>query len=360
MPASLFGERFFGRRTPAWHGLGTVMDADLTVSQALEHVDIGFEIVKAPTFAHIDTTDETGAYRTLRVPTNSYAVIREPTYDDPQHRILSTVGEQWTPIQTSDLARMLDPISQKYPVETMGAIGHGEKIFITLDAGTAEIAGEEHHLYYLVTDHRDGSGALTIAFTPVRVVCQNTLICGLNDARVKASLVHTKQIVEDAEWYTGLFNQMFASQDKVVGQMNELSEVTINEEQEDAIITSAYPDASAPRQLTLARGITMDDVPKHVWSELSSKRMHLREEWERRQARVERIRETAKEQYTRFNDEFTSLARTPWAVWQAVVETEDYRRGHKDSASAIYGQRAESKGRAFKTALQIARSEATV
>ena len=86
--------------------------------------------------------------------------------------------------------------------------------------------------------------------------------------------------------------------------------------------------------------------------------MHLREEWERRQARVERIRETAKEQYTRFNDEFTSLARTPWAVWQAVVETEDYRRGHKDSASAIYGQRAESKGRAFKTALQIARSEA--
>ena len=180
----------------------------------------------------------------------------------------------------------------------------------------------------------------------------------MNDARVKASLVHTKQIVEDAEWYTGLFNQMFASQDKVVGQMNELADVTINEEQEDAIFTSAYPDASAPRQLTLARGITMDDVPKHVWSELSSKRMHLREEWERRQARVERIRETAKEQYTRFNDEFTSLARTPWAVWQAVVETEDYRRGHKDSASAIYGQRAESKGRAFKTALQIARSEA--
>ena len=45
MPASLFGERFFGRRTPAWHGLGTVLDADLTVSQALEHVDIGFEIV---------------------------------------------------------------------------------------------------------------------------------------------------------------------------------------------------------------------------------------------------------------------------------------------------------------------------
>jgi len=356
MPASLFGERFYGRREPAWHGLGKVMDADLTVSQALEYVDIGFEITKAPTFAHIDTTDpDTGAYKTLRVPTGAYAVIREPTFDDPEHRILSNVGEQWTPIQTADLARMLDPISEQYPVETMGAIGHGEKIFITLDAGTGAIAGEEHRLFYLVTDHRDGSGALTIAFTPVRVVCQNTLICGLNDARISASLVHTKQIVEDAEWYTGLFNQMIGSQDRVISQMNELSEVTINEDQVTEIMHSAYPEASAPRQLTLARGISMDDVPATVWSQLSTKRMGLREEWEKRQARVTRIRDSAMEQYNRFNDEFTQLAKTPWAVWQAVVETEDYRRGHTLSASSIYGQRAEAKGRAFKKALSITR-----
>lgn len=356
MPASLFGERFYGRREPAWHGLGVVMDADLTVSQAMEQVDIGFAITKAPNFAHIDSIDEeTGGYKTLRIPTDSYSVIREPTFDDPEHRVLATVGEQWTPIQAKDLARMLDPISEKYPVETLGAIGHGEKIFITLDAGKGVIAGEEHDLFYLVTDHRDGGGALTIAFTPVRVVCQNTLICGLRDARVSASLVHDKQIIEDAEWYTGLFNKMLGSQNKVVEQMNELSTVTIVEEQVTEILLAAYPDASAPRQLTLARGITPDDVSANVWSDLASRRVHLREEWEKRQARVTRIRDTAMGQYNRFNDEFTELARTPWAVWQAVVETEDWRRGHTLSASAIYGQRAEAKGRAFKKALGITR-----
>ena len=357
MPATLFGERFYGRREPAWHGLGVVMDADLTVSQAMEKVDISFEIHKAPNFAHIDSVDDqTGAYRTLRVPTDSYSVIREPTFDDPKHRVLATVGEQWTPIQATDLARMLDPISEQYPVETLGAIGHGEKIFITLDAGEGVIAGEEHRLYYLVTDHRDGGGALTIAFTPVRVVCQNTLICGLNDARISASLVHSKQINEDAEWYTGLFNKMLGSQNRVVDQMNELSKVTVDEEHVDKIMNSAYPNASAPRQLTLARGITADDVSAEVWSDVTSRRLHLREEWEKRQARVDRIRGTAMEQYNRFNDEFTDLARTPWAVWQAVVETEDYRRGHTLSASTIYGQRAEAKGRAFKTALGITRT----
>ena len=31
MPASIFGERFYGRRQPAWHRIGTVMDLDATV-----------------------------------------------------------------------------------------------------------------------------------------------------------------------------------------------------------------------------------------------------------------------------------------------------------------------------------------
>mgnify|MGYP003676594407 CR=1 FL=1 len=40
MPASIFGERFFGRRQPAWHRIGTVMDTDATVSEAMKYVDV--------------------------------------------------------------------------------------------------------------------------------------------------------------------------------------------------------------------------------------------------------------------------------------------------------------------------------
>ena len=118
---------------------------------------------------------------------------------------------------------MLDPLSERYPVETAGAIGQGEKIFITLDAGGAEIAGEDHNLFYLITDHRDGSGALSMAFTPVRVVCQNTLSLGLSEAKVSVNLQHRKNIVDDAKWFTNIFGQMLNAKDSSIERMNVLT-----------------------------------------------------------------------------------------------------------------------------------------
>ena len=122
MPASIFGERFYGHRTPAWHGIGTVMDENLIATEAMLVANIEFPIHKWAMFAQNPETMEL-------VPSNQYAVVRDATADDPETRILSTVGEQWTPLQATDLARMLDPISERYPVETVGALGNGEKIF---------------------------------------------------------------------------------------------------------------------------------------------------------------------------------------------------------------------------------------
>jgi len=127
----------------------------------------------------------------------------------------------------------------------------------------------------------------------------------------------------------------------------------ITQDEADRVINSAYPDASAPRRLTLAKDITADDVPASVWIKLMGDKKELFEEFDRRKERVELIRNGARDRYNAFNDEFPHLARTPWAVWQAVVETEDYRKGHKDSSTTLFGARAEAKARAFTTARQL-------
>lgn len=348
MPANIFGERFYGHRQPAWHGIGTVMDENITATESMKVANIGFPVNKRPMWAELEDG-------TL-LKTNSFAVVREPTFDDPEHRILSTVGKDWTPIQAWELAKMLDPISEKYPVETVGALGNGEKVFFTLDAGGTKIAGEDHQLYYLVADHRDGGGALSIAFTPVRVVCQNTLTIGLSSAKVSVSLSHHSTIKADAEWYTGLFGQMMNAKETVTAVMNTLAEVSVKKDDIDRIIKSAYKDASQPRKLKLSNGIKPDDVPASVWSTLLNDKKEWEREWEKRQDRVESLRKGATERFEVFNDEFPNLAYTPWAGWQAVVETEDYRKGHSDAlSSAVFGDRAETKGRAFSTALEIAK-----
>ena len=348
MAHKIFGDRFFGHRTPAWHRIGTVMDNDCTVSEAMQYIDVDFEILTAPVMAVLPDGTQ--------VPTTSNAIVREPTTDDNQYRVLSVVGGEWTPIQMRDLANYLDPISERFPVETIGAIGHGEKVFITLDAGESAIAGEHHKLYYLVTDHRDGTGALSIAFTPVRVVCQNTLTTGLSSAKVSVTLSHNRMIKANTEWYTNIFNSMLTAQDAVISDMNTLAEFELEKGDAEKIIASAYPSASPPSRLKLSNGITEDDVPRETWLTILNDTKHLQAEYEKRQARVLNLRDGALERFHAFNDEYPKNANTPWAIYQAVVETEDYRRGVNNSATAVFGQRADTKARAFRTALSMCQS----
>ena len=135
--------------------------------------------------------------------------------------------------------------------------------------------------------------------------------------------------------------------------MDSLATVKIEEKEVEKVLTSAYPDASKPRRLSISNQITADDVPKEVWTNLLLDRKDLVEEWERRQDRVKTIRDGARDRFHVFNEEHSNLANTPWAVWQAVVETEDYRNGHKDSSTALFGMRAETKARAFQTAFSF-------
>jgi len=349
MPANIFGDRFLTKREPAWHKLGEVFEDPISMTQAVKRTGIDFHISKHPVTVQIDKGDE----GIDLVPTKNFAVVREPVKDDNQYRVLSIVGREWTPIQAMDLARMLDPITEKYPVETIGALGYGEKIFMTLDAGESKICGEDHHLYFLVSDHRDGGGALQIAFTPVRVVCQNTLTAGLQNAKINVRLTHTRNIESDTEWYIGLFNQMDSAREEAVAVMNTLSTTTITDDEAETVVKSAYPDASEPRRLTLAKDITPDQISGGVWAKLLSEKKDLVEEYDKRVERVESIRKIARERYDVFNDEFTDLAKTPWAIWQAIVETEDYRKGHTDSSTSVFGTRAEAKIRAFNKAKSL-------
>ena len=312
----------------------------------MRRADILFGIDKHPQIVKMEDGTE--------LDTGSYAVVREPTSDDPEHRVLATVGKEWTAIQSKDLGKMLDPISEKFPVETVGAIGNGEKIFLSMDAGASTIAGEDHELYWLVTDHRDGTGALSIAFTPVRVVCQNTLITGLRSAKVSVSLKHNKSIQTDASFYLDIFNQMAKTQENVVNAMNSMTKSTLNERQVQSVMTSAYPTASKPTRLKLSANITADDVPSNVWQRILNDKKEQKEEWEKRQSRVDKVKDGAMERLDVFNQEFPNLANTPWAVYNAIVETEDYRRGHDKSGTALFGGRAEAKARAFNKALDLA------
>lgn len=345
MGANLFNERFLSRREPAWHRLGKVFPENekLTVSEAMSKADVLFKVDKYPQFVRMPDGTE--------LETNSYAIVREPTSDDNNYKLLSTVGKEWTPIQATDLARMLDPISEKFPIETVGALGFGERIFLTLDGKETKIAGEDHHLYWLVSDSRDGTSGLTIAFTPVRVVCQNTLITGLRNSKVSVNIKHNKSINADVEFYLDIFRKMATTKEQVVNALNSLTKTTLVEEQISLIVNSAYPDASKPSRVRLSD--SFNKIPVDLWETIKGEQEKHLEEYANRQKRIQTIREHAYERIDVFNQEFPRFAQSSYAIYQAIVETEDYRRGHDKSGTALFGSRADAKARAFNKALSF-------
>lgn len=344
MAHNIYGNRI-AVREPAWHKLGTIFgDQKPTATEAMGMADMLFDVKKYPNYFK----KEDGSFQ----ESIGYAIVREPTNTDNTHEPLATVGEQYTPIQARDLGKLLDPITAKFPVESAGALGKGEKIFLSLDASESTIAGEDHHLYWLVTDSRDGTSGLTIAFTPVRVVCQNTLVTGLRSAKVSVSLRHTKSIKDDATFYIDILKR---TQESVVEKMNSLTSVKLQESEINQIMDTAYPKARQSNRFKLSDGIIPDDVPKNVYVDILKDRNNQHEEWEKRQLRIDKIKADAMQRLEIFNQEFGHLANTPWAVYNAIVESEDYRNGSSTSSTAIFGTRAKTKERAFSKALDYVR-----
>ena len=340
MPASIFGTRFLGRREPAWHQLGVTFNEPLSVIEAARRAGILYEIYKTPLFASI--IDEP-------LVTNRFALVRAPTYDDPVSRVLGTVGDRYTVLQNQELAAKLNPLGEKWPVETVGALGYGETVFFSLDAGNDEVGGDEIRKFFLLSDTKDGTQTLRIAFTPVRVVCQNTLMIGLQLSTSQVSLKHFESLGEDLDFHLTLTKIMQAEQEASMNALKALTMKKVVEEQIEEILSQTYLYPVRPKRAGILDDLPPDSIP----ASMAAKYTVMLTNYEKGKERVDLLRAGAHTLYEKFNDEHSHLAKTAWAIYNAIVETEDYRRGGNAQESALFGARARTKVRAFRAALGV-------
>jgi hypothetical protein len=163
--------RFISRTGPAWHELGTVFDKNLviTAEEGVVMAECDYSVKKFPMIINLPTGP---------IASDQVALVRVPHTAEGSYHVLGQAGQNFEIIQNMEIGRMLNPLAQEWQVETVGALGEGEQFFICLDAGSVSVAKEEVRQYLLVNNNHDGRRSLTIALTPVRVVCQNTLIAG--------------------------------------------------------------------------------------------------------------------------------------------------------------------------------------
>jgi hypothetical protein len=114
---------FFSTKQPAWHTLGQVVQDYPTSREAIAFAGLDYEVIKTPLFAK--TQDPTIS---LAVP-DQYATLRNDT-----NAIFGVVGRDYQIVQNADAFSFFDAIvggGDGILYETAGAIGNGERIFIT-------------------------------------------------------------------------------------------------------------------------------------------------------------------------------------------------------------------------------------
>jgi len=171
---------------PAWHGLGQNVGHTMTAEEAIKEANLGFEVLKFPILREDGQTIIESHMETRRMDNNV---------------TLGIVGKDYEVVQNWDCFRFFDNIvGRKEAIyETAGALGKGEILFITAKLPKEVVIGKDdlvHNYIALITSH-DMSYALTAFFTPVRIVCNNTMNAAIRNCTNRVYMKHTKNVQKE-------------------------------------------------------------------------------------------------------------------------------------------------------------------
>lgn len=186
MPAEI--ESMMYVKQAPWHGLGKQLPLEVTSAEAIKHAGLDWSVHKVP----MVVADDTGV---TPVP-DFYAAKRES-----DNRILGVVGERYRHIQNVDAFNFFDAVvgQGKAMYHTAGSLQGGKRVWILAKLPGDIIVGngDVTEKYLLLSNSHDGSSPLFAFFTPIRVVCQNTLNAALKDKNGRGiSIRHTSSVNE--------------------------------------------------------------------------------------------------------------------------------------------------------------------
>ena len=172
-----------------WHGLGTKVPADLSPEQFLVKAGLDWSVEKVPAFADIAGERTNVGWSALtRSSDNS---------------ILDVVSNDWNPVQNSEAFNFFDEYCRAGDMEmhTAGSLKNGQIVWALAKVKDSFelFKGDQVDSYLLFTNpHRFGQ-SIDVRFTPIRVVCNNTLTLSLSQKSDSMVKVNHKKVFDASE-----------------------------------------------------------------------------------------------------------------------------------------------------------------
>ena len=217
---------------------------------------------------------------------------------------LGVVGTRYTPVQNSEAFDFLNFLADESGAvfETAGSLGNGERVFMTMKfPESMSIAGVDTvNNYLMAVNSHDASTSFTIAVTPIRAVCTNTVRLALREASAKVSLKHTAGVTSKVQQARETLGVVWRYQEAFEREASRLISQSFSDSDFTSFVNALVPDA---RKDASQREITLRE----------RKREELVALWK------------APTQ--------TNIANTAWAAYNAVAEWADWSmptRGSED------------------------------
>lgn len=220
---------FYVREVP-WHGLGINVEEAPTSEEAIRLAGLDWDVLQTPVYM------ENG----IEIP-NYKANVRST-----DNACLGIVTDRYKIVQNNEAFEFTDSLIGEtedgvVKYETAGSLAGGKRIWLLAKMPTKSIVGDNVDPYMVFTNSHDGSGAIKIAMTPIRVVCQNTLNIALHNAKRQWSTKHVGDMqskLDEAKLCLQLANEYMINLDI---EADRLANAKLYEEQIAEILDEMFP-----------------------------------------------------------------------------------------------------------------------
>lgn len=330
-----------------WHGLGKEVHNNLTPEEMLVEAQLDWTVSRRPVYYADkpdvwDLNDPRSEAKMVRDEKN-FVVVR-----DSDNKVFSTCTESFNPFQNSDVMSFFKKFTEAGSMEmhTAGSLNGGEKIWglAKIQKGFKLAGGDDIEGYLLMANSHKVGSAMKILFTPVRVVCNNTLTFALNHSELASSassfrIPHVqifdeeiKRTAEQALGITGAQMKTFQEQSEF------LASKQVTKERQDEFIARMFQP-----KLLEERAKTNDNEQPALYEEFSRSSSNLLEAIE-----------------TSPGSDMKSAKGTWWGAVNGVTYMVDHKKSSaskdKSMDSAWFGASANLKRRALTTALEMAKA----
>lgn len=233
MPASI--ETMFYAGEPVWHSLGTRVNEAVTSGQALTLSGLNWEVKPEP----------------IQVVGGSIVNGFKANVRSTDQKVLGIVTDRYKVVQNQEAFAFTDfLLGEGVKYETAGSLSSGKRVWMLAKLEPQHILGDEVIPYLVFTNSHDGTGAVKVAVTPIRVVCQNTLTMALSNANRVWSVRHCGNISGKIEEARETLNLASTYMENLKEMSEELSQIVIVEPQFADFLTAMFPitDGLSDRQ----------------------------------------------------------------------------------------------------------------